>query len=433
MYKCEVNMNQNLGEQTYVTTLKNGLSVYICKKVGFEKKIAMFGTKYGSLMNEFTDITTGKRTKVPDGIAHFLEHKLFEKEGGNALDLFAERGISANAYTSFDQTVYYFETITKFEEGMEMLVKVVKEPYFTDENVAKEQGIIGQEIKMGNDEPSQTVFYNMLKAMYHKTPVKIDIAGTVESISKITKELLYKCYHTYYSPQNMFFVVVGDVDIENTLKILEDNIKIYEKGYDKNQSKTKIETFFDEEPSEIVQKEIEEKMDVFLPQMLIGYKLDVVKHEILLKRQIVADIVSDMYFSKQTQFFEKEYNKGYIDEPVELEYEGSNNYSSIIIEAGSLKIDKVKEDILEYVEKIKAEPVDEELFQLIKKKKIGHMEFFADNLNSSYRRIIDSIINETGVYSDCDILNLIQSSDIKEFLNLIDNNRRVISVIRPKN
>ena len=145
MRKMNVYMSTELGENTYQTTLKNGLDVYICKKEGFQKKVGLFGTKYGSLTNDFMDIATSKRVQVPAGIAHFLEHKLFEKEGDNALDIFSRIGVSANAYTSLDQTVYYFETIEKFEPALEVLVRLVKEPYFTDENVKKEQGIIDQE------------------------------------------------------------------------------------------------------------------------------------------------------------------------------------------------------------------------------------------------------------------------------------------------
>lgn len=221
MRKMSVETSQELNESTFHTTLENGLNVYICKKKGFGKKIGMFGTKYGSVVNDFVDITTGKRIKVPDGIAHFLEHKLFEKEGANALDLFSKMGVSSNAYTSFDQTVYFFETSEKLEESIAMLVKLIKEPYFTDENVAKEQGIIGQEISMYDDDPTFMVYFNALRAMYQKNPVRIDIAGTIESISHITKELLYTCYNTFYSPQNMFFLVVGDVDVDKTIDIID--------------------------------------------------------------------------------------------------------------------------------------------------------------------------------------------------------------------
>ena len=259
MHKISVENSEELNESTFSTVLDNGLSVYICKKSGFGKKIGLFGTKYGSVINDFVDITTGKRMKVPDGIAHFLEHKLFEKEGANALDLFSKMGVSSNAYTSFDQTVYFFETNEKFEESIAMLVKLIKEPYFTDENVQKEQGIIGQEISMYDDDSNFMVYFNALRAMYQKNPVRIDIAGTIESISHITKELLYTSYNTFYSPQNMFFVVVGDVDVDETIKIIEDNIK----KYDNNVPSTKIEKFIEEEPKQIAQKEILQKMDIY--------------------------------------------------------------------------------------------------------------------------------------------------------------------------
>ena len=168
MHKMGASYSEELGETTFSTTLSNGLEIYICKKKGFSKKIGLFGTKYGSVTNDFIDITTNKRVKVPDGIAHFLEHKLFEKEGANALDLFSKMGVSSNAYTSFDQTVFYFETVEKFDESIQMLVKLIKEPYFTPENVEKEQGIIGQEISMYDDDQNFMVYFNALRAMYQK-------------------------------------------------------------------------------------------------------------------------------------------------------------------------------------------------------------------------------------------------------------------------
>ena len=208
MHKIGAEFSEELGETTFSTTLSNGLEIYICKKKGFSKKIGLFGTKYGSVTNDFIDITNNKRIKVPDGIAHFLEHKLFEKEGANALDLFSKMGVSSNAYTSFDQTVFYFETVEKFEESIRMLVKLIKEPYFTPENVEKEQGIIGQEISMYDDDQNFMVYFNALRAMYQKNPVRIDIAGTIESISHITADMLYTCYNTFYSPQNMFLIIL---------------------------------------------------------------------------------------------------------------------------------------------------------------------------------------------------------------------------------
>lgn len=432
MYKFDIQDSKELGEKTYITKLKNGLTVYICKKEGFNKKIGMFGTKYGSIMNDFVDINTNKRIKVPDGIAHFLEHKLFEKEGANALDLFSKMGVSSNAYTSFDHTVYYFETIEKFDASIDMLVKLIKEPYFTDENVEKEQGIIGQEIKMYDDDPGFMVYFNALRAMYKKHPIRIDIAGTVESISHINKEFLYTCYNTFYSPQNMFFLVVGDVDVEKTVERIEGNIRKYEKNYDNTSESSQIEKYIELEDRQICKKEIEQKMDIYMPQLCIGYKLDVVKENEILKREAICSMISDMYFSKLTPFFENEYNDGKIIEPISFDYEGSKYFSHIIISASTTKIEELKTDIINYINKIKEEPIDEKLFELIKKKKIGNIIFSADNLNISYRRVIESILDDTSIYQDIESLKQIKPEDIKEFLRLLDDKYMVISSVVQK-
>lgn len=429
MRKMSLEVSQELGESTFCTTLDNGLKVYICQKKGFGKKIGMFGTKYGSVVNDFVDITTGKRIKVPDGIAHFLEHKLFEKEGANALDLFSKMGVSSNAYTSFDQTVYFFETSEKFEESIAMLVKLIKEPYFTDENVQKEQGIIGQEISMYDDDPTFMVYFNALRAMYQKNPVRIDIAGTIESISHITKELLYTCYNTFYSPQNMFFLVVGDVDVDKTIDVIEENIKKYENKVDTN---AKIEKFSEEEPKEIAQKEIIQKMEIYLPQLCIGYKLDLAKNEEIVRNEIIVSIISDMYFSKQSDFFEKEYNSGKINGFIDMQYEGSDTFSHVIISTTSTDIEGIEKDILEYINQIKSTPIDKELFEVIKRKKIGEAILSSDNLNVSYRRVIDSILDDTNVYADMEILKNINENDIKEFLNKLNEVNRVSSKIISK-
>ena len=415
MNKFEVKINE-FGEETYITTLKNGLKVYICKKPGFERKLGMFGTKYGSLINEFVDIKTGEKLKVPDGIAHFLEHKLFEQEGANALDLFSKIGVSSNAYTSFDQTVYYFETIEKFEESIKLLIQLIKTPYFTDENVEKEQGIIGQEISMYDDEPNYAVYFNALKGMYNTHPVKVDIAGTIESISHITKDLLYTCYNTFYSAQNMFFLVIGDVDVEKTVALIEENIKIYEKDFDSKKEIKKIETYIPHEETKINQKNVTRNMDIYMPMICMGYKLDVVKNDDIIKRQLLADIVSELYFSRSSDFFEEEYKKGIINDPVEFELEATKEFSHALLIASSEKIDVLKDDILKYIENIKLNQIDHSKFELIKKKMIGSQIALIDNYNYTYRKIIDSIVNETNLYGETKILKEINENDIKEFL-----------------
>lgn len=432
MNKVDVSICNELDEKTYKTVLKNGLEIYICKKKGFKKKIGMFGTKYGSVINNFVDITTNERIKVPDGIAHFLEHKLFEQEGSNALDLFSKIGVSSNAYTTFDHTVYFFETMDKFNEGLELLIKLVKTPYFTEENVKKEQGIIAQEIKMYDDDPTFSVYFNALRAMYKKNPVRIDIAGTVESILHINKDYLYTCYNTFYSPQNMFIVIIGDVNVDDTIELIEKNMKIYEKDYDKNKSIEKIETFLEKEDSSISQKVIDKKMDIYMPQMCIGYKLDIVEGKEIIKRSIICDIISDLYFSKLTPFFEKEYEEGILSDVPVFSYEGTSTFAHVILLANSTNIDKLQVDINEYIEEIKKSDIDIDMFNLIKRKKIGELIRGADNLNVSYRRIIESSLSNFDIYEDVKILEDINKEDIKEFLKLLDNNKQVISIIREK-
>ena len=427
MHKIGAEFSEELGETTFSTTLSNGLEIYICKKKGFSKKIGLFGTKYGSVTNDFIDITTNKRVKVPDGIAHFLEHKLFEKEGANALDLFSKMGVSSNAYTSFDQTVFYFETVEKFEESIKMLVKLIKEPYFTPENVEKEQGIIGQEISMYDDDQNFMVYFNALRAMYQKNSVRIDIAGTIDSISHITSDMLYTCYNTFYSPQNMFFIVVGDVDVDETINLIEESINQYE-----TKSDSKIVKYTEEEPREIAQKEITQKMDIYLPGLCIGYKLDLCSGKDIIKNECIADIISDMYFSRLSNFYEEEYNKGYINEEIDFIYEGSETFSHLVISATSTNIDELEMDILEYMKKIKSEDIDEELFEIIKRKKIGENILNSDRLGVSYRRIIDSILNNVPTYYDVEMYNSITSKDIKEFLDKLDENYRVTSKIISK-
>lgn len=428
MNRIDVKVSNELNEKTYMTELSNGLQVYICKKEGFKKKIGMFGTKYGSVINEFLDISTNKKITVPNGVAHFLEHKLFEQEGANALDLFSKIGVTSNAYTSFDHTVYFFETIDKYQEAISLLIKLVRTPYFTKENVQKEQGIIGQEISMYDDEPSYKVYFNALQAMYKENPVRIDIAGTIESIANITDETLYKCYNTFYSMQNMFFIVIGDVDINSTIEQIEQEIKKYDNS---KQSRAQIKIFDKSEPNEINISRIDKNMDIYMQEMCVGYKLNIVSKQELIKRQIVADFISDMYFSRISDFYKEQYNLGLLNDEISFSYEGTNTFSHVIIISETKNADQLFNNVKNYIEKIKNEEIDEELFELIKRKKMGEMLLSCDNLDTSYRRIIDKILNNTNMYDDVEIMKKITINDIKEFLLLLNEKENmVVSIIK---
>lgn len=428
MHKINVEINDKLNEKVYRTKLSNGLDIYICKKENYERKVGLFGTKYGSLISDFVDSSSNKRVNVPNGIAHFLEHKLFEMEDENALDLFSRIGVDSNAYTSYDQTVFYFETVDKFEDSIKLLIKLIKEPYFTVENVEKEQGIISQEILMGEDDPDYILYFKTLEALYLNSNVKIDIAGTVDSIRNITPELLYTCYKTFYNLNNMFFIVVGDVDVEKTISIIEETLKKYD-----NKKEEKINIFNSDEPLKVNKKEIITNMEfVNIPKLCLGYKLPVVEGIENIKRCVISDIVDIMYFSRLSKFFKDEYDKRLIIEPLSFEYEGNYDFSHVLISTDTTNEKVLENDLKKYIEKIKKEEIDIELFNKIKNRNLGVLLMESDRLSNGYKRIIDSILENTDIYDDINILENIEIKDIYEFLNLLDEELSVVSIVKSK-
>ena len=423
-----INVEKNIktGEEIYKTKLNNGLQIFICPKKGYTKKIGMYGTVFGSIDNDFIDITTGKRIKVTDGIAHFLEHKLFEQDGANALDVFAKMGVSSNAYTSFDHTVYFFETNDKFEECVEKLLDFVNTPYFTDENVEKEKGIIGQEIRMYDDEPNAVVYYNTLRAMYQKYPLRIDIAGTIESVNSINKETLYSCYNTFYNPANMFIIIIGDVAVEDTIK------KIKQEFDKKNERLAKDVTKFEVyEPKDIAEKTIEKAMDVYMPMICIGFKHGKKDGVTNIKNQIITEIINEVCFSDLSDFYEELYNLKIINEPVEITYEAGKEFAHTIIMAASKEYKKCEQKIKEYIHKLRSTGIDEKLFKVALKKKQGEMIFDTEDLMSIHRDIIDSIIQNTEVFEPTKAVYGITKKDIDDFIKeyLTEENMVISRVI----
>lgn len=426
MYNVEENVKT--GEKVYKTVLDCGLKVFVCPKKGFTKKIGMYGTIYGSIDNDFVDITTGKRIKVEDGIAHFLEHKLFEQEGDNALDVFAKMGVSSNAYTSFDHTVYFFETSSKYEECLEKLLDFVNTPYFTDANVEKEKGIIGQEIRMYDDDANAVVYYNTLRAMYKEHPLKVDIAGTVESVNRIDKEALYSCYNTFYNPANMFVIVIGDIDVESTInKITEEMKKVLRNA-------AKVERFSPIEPKEIAIPQIEKKLDVYMPYLCIGFKHEKQDGKINVKNTVIVDILNEMCFSTMSDFYEEMYNSGLINEPMQISYECGADFAHTILFATSKKYKECETKINEYITRLKTTGVDQELFDIIKRQKQGENIHQTEDLMSIHRQIIDSIIQNTPVYEETAALDNVTKQDIDNFIkDYLRNDNMAVSKVIEKN
>ena len=350
--------NLKVKEKVYIEKLENGLTVMIIPKKGIQKKYMIWGTHYGS--NESSFVVPGEEeiTTVPNGVAHFLEHKLFEQENGtNSLDVLTALGVDANAYTTNDHTAYLFECTDHFYEAMDELMDYVQHPYFTDENVEKEKGIIGQEIMMYDDYPEWRVYLNAMQAMYHNNPVKIDIVGTIETISKIDKEILYKCYNTFYNPSNMTMVLCGDFEPEAVLEEVKKRLV-------DTKASGEIKREYPEEPEEIVQERIEQKLEVSQPLYTIGIK-DTTKTDV--KKHIAIEILLNLIIGRSSDLYKELYDEGIIYAQPSLEYEFTEIYAHILITGQSNEPEKVYQKFKEKVNQLKAEGICQEDFERMKK------------------------------------------------------------------
>ncbi|NJI79699.1 insulinase family protein [Clostridioides difficile] len=424
-------VNDILREEVYYEKLQNGLDVYFMPKRGFTKKYAILATNYGSNDLEFIPIGEDKKIRVNEGIAHFLEHKMFEQpDGGDAFDKFSKLGVSANAFTNFTMTAYLFSATENFYESLEHLIDYVQTPYFTDENVEKEKGIIAQEIKMYNDDPDWNVYFNCLKAMYVNYPARIDIAGTVDSIYKITKEELYKCYNTFYNPGNMALFVVGDLDVEKVVDVTKKA-----NNYDVDKLSKSIERFYPEEPKSVKEKEVIEKFPISMPMFNIGFKDSNVglKGKELLRKEIVTDILVGMLFKKGSKLYEDLYMQGLINENFGAGFSSQVDYAFSIIAGDSKEPKKVKDIIIEYIENSKKEGLSKEEFERTKKKKIGSFIKYFDSINFIANSFISYVFKGINILDYLDVVKDITFDEVEERLKEhFKEEYCVISIVEPK-
>ena len=358
-------IEEKLNEKVYFEHLKNGLDVIIVPKKGATNYYAMYATHFGSLNDKFKVPGDEEITVVPDGVAHFLEHKLFEESDGvNALDKLSKIGANANAYTTFNHTAYLFSCNDRFDEAFDILLKFVQNPYLTEENVEKEKGIIGQEIRMYDDYPEWKVYLNTLEAMYHENPIKIDITGTIETISKIDKDILYKCYNTFYHPSNMAMVIVGDFNPEELLEEVKKRLV-------KNEPSGEIKRIYPEEKEEIVKPEIVQKLEVSNPIYTIGIK-DIRKENKenkneIIKKHISIEILLNIIFGRSSKLYQALYKDGIIYGEPSLDYEFGKNYAHILITGMSSNPREVYKAFKERVEELKNNGINKEDFERLKK------------------------------------------------------------------
>ena len=429
MNNSQAEINPVTGDKILKYTLDNGISMYLCKKEGFKSTIGMFGTEYGSIDNEFSDISTGEKVKVPEGIAHFLEHKLFEQEGGNALDLFAKMGVSSNAYTTFDHTTYYFETTKKVNESIEKLVELVTGPYFTVENVEKEKGIIMQELKMYEDDPGSVVYYNTLKAMYINHPLNIDIVGTRDSLGRITRENLYTCYNTFYSPKNMFFIVIGDVDEEKTAEYVNSLFN----NKERTEKSKEIIRYRNDEPEGINSAIIQKDLEIYMPYISFGFKLKPRSGIENKKSDIITQIIDEACFSEMSDFYENMYNSGILNDTIQFEYGYGNDYSYLVLLGCSKKIEEYIEKVKSRLKELKENGINNQAFETAKKKLLGKQIGKSEEPMEMTRQIINSYISKTDIFDDITILKNITKEDVNKFLREeLDENKMVKSTVISK-
>lgn len=324
----------------------------------------IWATNFGSIDNKFIAPNDKEETNIPDGVAHFLEHKMFEQQNGtNSLDTLTALGVNANAYTTTDHTCYLFECTDNFYPAMDELMDYVQNPYFTDQNVEKEKGIIGQEIQMYDDYPSWAVYMNAMKCMYKNNPIIIDIAGSIESISKIDKEVLYKCYNTFYHPSNMVMCFAGDFEPESLIEEVKKRLKPTEKHGE-------IKRIYPEEPEQIVKKENTQNMEVSMPIFVIGIK-DVIDNKnctssSIVKKHIAIEILLNMLIGKSSKLYKELYEAELITGEPYLDYEFSKQYAHVSITGQSNDPKKVLEKFEAEIKQMKENDIDSAHFQRVK-------------------------------------------------------------------
>lgn len=421
--------NEVTGEELYFAEHSSGLGIYIVPKKEYSKTFAIFGTRYGSVDSKFTVPGENEITEVPDGIAHYLEHKMFDQpDGSNVFDKFSKYGGNANAFTSFNITAYLFTATDNIEKNLETLMDYVQSPYFTEESVQKEQGIIGQEIRMYDDDGSWRLFFNMLSCLYQNNPVKKDIAGTVESISHITPDYLYKCYNTFYNLSNMAIVVVGNVDAAKIAKVIENGVK-------KNEPfEEEIKKIYPDEPNEIAKSYVEQSLSVAAPLFMIGFKdIDTgYGGDALLKKNIEVNIILKMLFGRSSKLYKELYEKGLINNTFSFEYTMQPSYAYSAIKGESKDPKAVYDAVIAEIDRISREGLSKEDFERMKKVMWGEFIRSHNDVEDYAVEFIQLLFMDIDYFGADKVYSSVNFEDVqKRFKEHFSANRSALSVINP--
>ena len=415
---------ESIGETVYRETLPNGLEVRVAPKPEYAKKYAFFATRYGGMDTRFQ--LGGKWLDTPAGIAHYLEHKMFDTKEGNALQELAKNGAEPNAFTSNAMTGYYFDSTDHFDENLEILLSFVSVPYFTEESVAKEQGIIAQEIRMIEDNPDWQIYVRMLRSLYSASTARVSIAGTVESISHITAETLYDCHKAFYTPSNMILTAVGDLDPVRVADLAR-RVLPAEGG-------PAIPRDYGDEPEAVAERETRLEMEVSSPQFLTGFKCrPVPQGEAQLRAAVLGDIACDLLFGESSPLYQRLYSQGLINSSFGGDFEMMPGTAYLYAGGESKDPRTVAAEIQKEADRLVREGVDEDFFQRTLRANFG------SNLRglNSFENIAVSLTE--GYFGGYDpfrfpqVFQAVTQEDVRAFLrDNVTAERSVLSEIVPK-
>ena len=417
--------SERLKESYFEIDHPSGLKILVYPKKNYAATYAVFGTRYGSIDTEFRLNGEEKFTCVPEGIAHFLEHKLFESEDLDAFERYAKTGASANAYTSFDKTCYLFSCTGKFQESLEILLDFVTHPYFTEKTVQKEQGIIGQEIQMCRDEAGWEALFSLLRAMYKTHPVRIDIAGTVESIAEITPELLYKCYETFYNFSNMVLCVAGNVTPDEVLSVADWLLK--------PQKPIEIERKFHREPREVAESYTEETLSVAFPIFSLGFKEAVETPERSLREILISDIILEAVAGKTSAFYSELLEAGLINTSFESEYFCGYGYAAWIFTGESPDGREVQKRITARIRALQESGISKADFERIRKKLYGRSIMQFNDIDGIANAMVSAYFCKEGLFDETEILQSLTLDEVNARLRTaLQTDCASLSVIKPE-
>lgn len=418
-----IHESKELRERLHEIDHSSGLKIFVMPKANYKSTYAVFGTKYGSIDTCFKRSDQKEYTRVPEGIAHFLEHKLFESEELDAFTRYAETGASANAFTSFDKTCYLFQCSDRFADSLKILLDFVTHPYFTKETVEKEQGIIGQEITMYYDVPGWMSTFNLLRCLYKNHPVRIDIAGTVESISQITDKLLYDCYHTFYNLNNMALAVVGNVTPEEVIKVCDEMLK-------KSEDVT-IERVFDEEPRDIVKSYEEYCLAVSMPVFSFGYKEACKTPQRTVQETVEMEILLEILAGETSNLYSSLFEKGLINSTFSKEYFTGNGYEAVIFEGESTDAKTVAQAIKEEVARLRKEGISDQAFESARRSLYGR-EIMSYNVTDDVANaVIGCYFAGYSIFDPLEVYKNVKKEDVEKLLSeKLDEKYSAFSVVR---